>query len=159
MIAVLADISCGKPGLGTRAVPRSKLTRLPGFPGGNTRTIVVACVSPATPAAAETISTLKFADRAGKVMARVTANEVVDDQVLLKRAYAEIKKLKGIIARLQSGESSIAVQNSSIDHELEHATGSQALRIENNRLRDENWKLKERLPSSVTRVAWRADAA
>ena len=70
----------------------SKLTRLlQDSLGGTTRTVVVACVGPAAASCGETLSTLKFADRAGKVMARVTANEVVDDQVLLKQSNCRQK--------------------------------------------------------------------
>lgn len=58
--------------------------------GGNTRTVVLATVSPSVHSADETASTLKFADRARRVMVRVTPNEVVDDAVLLARARREI---------------------------------------------------------------------
>ena len=56
----------------------SKLTRLlQDSLGGNTRTIVVACVAPTALHAAETVSTLQFADRAKSVMLRVnTSNQV-----------------------------------------------------------------------------------
>lgn len=73
----------------------SKLTRLlQDSLGGNTRTTIIATLSPASNAIDETISTLQFADRAKRVMVRVHVNEMVDDAVLLARAQAEIVRLK-----------------------------------------------------------------
>ena len=77
----------------------SKLTRLlQDSLGGNTRTIVVACVAPTALHAAETVSTLQFADRAKSVMLRIKANTVVDDRELLSRAHTEIARLKSLLA-------------------------------------------------------------
>jgi len=71
--------------------------------GGNTRTIVVACVAPTALHAAETVSTLQFADRAKSVMLRVRANTVVDDKELLTRANGEIARLKTLLAHAMKG--------------------------------------------------------
>ena len=50
----------------------SKLTRiLQDSLGGNTRTVLIACVAPTAMHSAETVSTLQFADRAKKVMLKV----------------------------------------------------------------------------------------
>ena len=77
----------------------SKLTRLlQDSLGGNTRTIVMACIAPTALHAAETVSTLQFADRAKSVMLRVKANTIVDDKELLSRAHAEIARLKTLLA-------------------------------------------------------------
>ena len=54
--------------------------------GGNTMTTIIATLSLASNAIDETISTLKFADRARRIMTRVRVNEMVDDAVLLERA-------------------------------------------------------------------------
>ncbi len=49
----------------------SKLTRiLQDSLGGNTRTILLSCVTPSTQHASETISTLQFTDRAKNVMVK-----------------------------------------------------------------------------------------
>jgi kinesin family protein 3/17 len=84
----------------------SKLTRLlQDSLGGNTRTILVACVAPTIGHAPETISTLQFADRAKSVMLKVKANTVVDDKEVLARAYAEIDRLKMLLKHsLKSNE-------------------------------------------------------
>jgi len=54
--------------------------------GGNTKTTLIAAVSPLLDCSDETISTLKFADRAKQVMVKVSANEVnaADDALVLK---------------------------------------------------------------------------
>jgi hypothetical protein len=73
----------------------SKLTRiLQDSLGGNTRTILLSCVTPSMVHAAETISTLQFTDRAKNVMIKSKANLVIDDKALLSNAQAEISRLK-----------------------------------------------------------------
>ena len=78
----------------------SKLTRiLQDSLGGNTRTILVACVAPTVLHVTESLSTLQFADRARHVMLSVKANTVVDDKQTLIRAQTEIARLKGLLAQ------------------------------------------------------------
>lgn len=65
----------------------SKITRLlQDSLGGNTRTTLIAAVSPLIDHSEETISTLKFADRAKKIMTKTTANQVsaADDALVVK---------------------------------------------------------------------------
>ena len=86
----------------------SKLTRyLQDSLGGNTRTTIIATVSSTQSASEETVSTLQFADRAKRVMARIQVNELVDDAVLLARAQREIVQLK---VKLKSQDSSNALE-------------------------------------------------
>ena len=83
----------------------SKLTRLlQDSLGGNTKTVLIACVAPTAAHAAESASTLQFADRARCVLSRVKANvvsagSVEGYKVALERANAEIERLKGLLAR------------------------------------------------------------
>ena len=74
----------------------SKLTRLlQDSLGGNTRTRIVATLSPAHQCLDETISTLRFADRAKQVMAFVRVNEHRPvDHALVHRLQAEVKHLR-----------------------------------------------------------------
>src|SRR3989338_9197718 len=73
----------------------SKLTRLlQDSLGGNTKTLFVATVSSSVFALEETLSTLKFADRAKRVVVATKVNEVVDDSLLLHRYEIEIAKLR-----------------------------------------------------------------
>ena len=65
----------------------SKITRLlQDSLGGNTKTTLIAAVSPIMDHSEETISTLKFADRAKKIMTKVSANQVsaADDALVTK---------------------------------------------------------------------------
>lgn len=77
----------------------SKLTRLlQDSLGGNTRTRIIATLSPAQQCLDETISTLRFADRAKQVMAFVRVNEHRPvDQALVQRLQAEVKHLKEML--------------------------------------------------------------
>lgn len=78
----------------------SKLTRLlQDSLGGNTRTILIACVAPTEMHCSETVSTLQFADRAKSVMLKVRANAVVDDKAALARANEEIKRLQNLLSK------------------------------------------------------------
>ena len=82
---------------GRRHIPYrdSTLTRLlQDSLGGNTRTIVLATVSPYSQHLDETSSTLQFATRAKRVTARLKVNQVVNDAILLKRAQREILTLR-----------------------------------------------------------------
>ena len=63
----------------TKHIPyrESKLTRLlEDSLGVNTRTLLIAAVSPSAASVEETVNTLKFADRAKQVMIHLKKNEV-----------------------------------------------------------------------------------
>ncbi|CAM9605690.1 unnamed protein product [Ectocarpus sp. 6 AP-2014] len=77
----------------------SKLTRLlQDSLGGNTRTRIIATLSPASQSVDETVSTLRFADRAKQVMAFVRVNEHRPvDHALVHRLQAEVKHLRGLV--------------------------------------------------------------
>lgn len=76
----------------------SKLTRLlQDSLGGNTRTFFVATISSSILAFEETLSTLKFADRAMRVVVTTSINEIVDDSVLVKRYEKEISRLRKLL--------------------------------------------------------------
>ena len=72
--------------------------------GGNTRTTLIAAVSPLVDHSEETISTLKFADRAKKILQKVSANQVsaADDALVLK-LQQEIQHLKEILNLKRKG--------------------------------------------------------
>ncbi len=72
--------------------------------GGNTRTTLIAAVSPLVDHSEETISTLKFADRAKKILQKVSANQVsaADDALVLK-LQREIQHLKDILNLKRKG--------------------------------------------------------
>ena len=83
----------------------SKLTRLlQDSLGLTTKTILIATVSPLSSCIEETISTLKFADRAKQIMVKARKNEVsaLNDQLVLK-LQREIQHLKGLLNLKRNG--------------------------------------------------------
>lgn len=110
----------------------SKLTRLlQDSLGGNTRTVVIATISPSESAIDETISTLQFADRAKCVTVRVKVNELVDDAILLAQAQREISRLKLLLK--QSGSHQ---QVSGLEEQVARLTKEKAALVaENQKLR------------------------
>jgi hypothetical protein len=70
--------------------------------GGNSRTVLIATVSPTLHCAEESISTLKFADRASHVRLKIKVNELLDDAALLARANREIQRLKRLLKKHSS---------------------------------------------------------
>lgn len=73
----------------------SKLTRLlEDSLGGNCRTTMIAMISPALEAFAESLSTLKFANRAKSIKNEAHINEDLDQRALLRKYENELKKLR-----------------------------------------------------------------
>merc|ERR1711871_1737091 len=73
----------------------SKLTRmLEDSLGGNCKTTMMAMVSPAMEAMTETVSTLKFANRAKNIRNEARVNEDLDQKSLLRKYERELKKLR-----------------------------------------------------------------
>ena len=81
----------------------SKLTRLlQDSLGGNTKTVMIAACSPADYNLEETMSTLRYASRAKAIKNKPRVNEDPKD-ALLKQYEDEIKQLRQLLARFQSG--------------------------------------------------------
>lgn len=77
----------------------SKITRLlQDSLGGNTRTCLLATISPTIDFIDETLSTLKFADRTKFVTMKVTKNEInAQDDILVQKLQKEISYLKDLL--------------------------------------------------------------
>ncbi|GIY43071.1 kinesin-like protein KIF17 [Caerostris darwini] len=76
----------------------SKLTRLlQDSLGGNTKTLMVACLSPADNNYDETLSTLRYANRAKNIQNKPKVNEDPKD-ALLREYQEEIKRLKDMLS-------------------------------------------------------------
>ncbi|RLN92104.1 hypothetical protein BBJ28_00016714 [Nothophytophthora sp. Chile5] len=122
----------------------SKLTRLlQDSLGGNTRTVVIATISPSESALEETISTLQFADRAKCVTARVKANELVDDAILLAQAQREISRLK-LLLKQKSAQAQVTALEEQVARLTREKT---ALAAENQRLRHTVASLRKASPT------------
>ncbi|GBG25162.1 Kinesin-like protein [Hondaea fermentalgiana] len=78
----------------------SKLTRiLEDSLGGNCKTAMYAMISPAGDAISETLSTLKFANRAKSIRNKACVNEDVDKNSLLRKYERELKRLRRELAQ------------------------------------------------------------
>lgn len=86
----------------------SKLTRmLQDSLGGNTKTLMVACLSPADNNYDESLSTLRYANRAKNIKNKPRINEDPKD-ALLREYQEEIKQLKALLAG-QHGNGNLSV--------------------------------------------------
>jgi len=73
----------------------SKLTRLlEDSLGGNCKTTMMVMISPAMDAYGESLSSLKFANRAKNIKNKPTVNEDVNQRALLRKYEIELKKLR-----------------------------------------------------------------
>ncbi|KAG7092844.1 hypothetical protein E1B28_009158 [Marasmius oreades] len=96
VISALGDPSRAKSHTATHVPYRdSKLTRLlQDSLGGNAHTLMIACVSPAEWNAAETVNTLKYANRARNIKNRAVVNE-------REEGWDDVEWLQGTILRLR----------------------------------------------------------
>ncbi|CAN8255148.1 unnamed protein product [Cochlearia groenlandica] len=80
--------------------------------GGNSKTIIIANISPSTSCSLETLSTLKFAQRAKLIKNNAIVNEDASGDVIAMRL--QIQQLKKEVSRLK-GMVNIGVENQDID--------------------------------------------
>eukprot|EP00931_Biecheleriopsis_adriatica_P095815 TRINITY_DN6943_c0_g1_i1.p1 TRINITY_DN6943_c0_g1~~TRINITY_DN6943_c0_g1_i1.p1 ORF type:complete len:1033 (+),score=204.50 TRINITY_DN6943_c0_g1_i1:90-3101(+) len=111
----------------------SKLTRLlEDSLGGNCRTTMMAMVSPAAEAFGESLSTLKFAQRAKGVLNTPQVNEDLDQRTLIRRYEAEIRRLRSELADRTREPNSRSLQHDMDAHdttEMQNALAEQEGRI------------------------------
>ena len=137
----------------------SKLTRLlQDSLGGNTKTILIACVAPTVIHCLETLNTLQFADRAKNIMIKIKPNIINNNtfnnnnnNILLLKAENEINRLKQLLnnALKQSQTQSIHSINDHSNLNMSMNSNSSEELIElreiNDLLRHENHQLKQQL--------------
>ncbi|KAI0078121.1 kinesin-domain-containing protein [Panus rudis PR-1116 ss-1] len=130
VISALGDPARAKSHTATYVPYRdSKLTRLlQDSLGGNAHTLMIACVSPAEWNAAETVNTLKYANRARNIKNRAVVNEKEegwDDvewlQTTVTRLRKELKQLK------ESGGISINTSTGAVSSEPLEGAGKKVL--------------------------------
>ena len=108
----------------------SKLTRmLQSSLGGNAKTTVVCCVSPAASNREQTKSTLTFAASAGKISNKARQNRIHDKNSLLATYRKEIKRLRHQLEGSDIGELRMELANAQADaeamrHQLESGDGA-----------------------------------
>merc|ERR1712217_477835 len=88
----------------------SKLTRLlQNALGGSSKTIMICALSPASSNYEETLSTLRYADRAKKIKNNATVNENPQER-LLRELKEENAKLLEMIEQLKAGNGMVDAQ-------------------------------------------------
>lgn len=119
----------------------SKLTRLlQDSLGGNTKTRIIATLSPSSDSVDESISTLKFADRAKQVMVVVKVNKERDiDPAYVEKLENEIRRLKSLLSAF-GGDDGSNPEQPATSTENERIQKLQALVLQ---LSDENKHLRE----------------
>uniref|UniRef100_A0A8D0FEH1 Kinesin-like protein n=1 Tax=Strix occidentalis caurina TaxID=311401 RepID=A0A8D0FEH1_STROC len=125
VISALVDGRC-------RHIPYrdSKLTRLlQDSLGGNTKTLMVACLSPADNNYDESLSTLRYANRAKNIKNKPCINEDPKD-ALLREYQEEIKKLKAILAEQMGANNLSAKPAPLLKPQLDLETEKQLIREE-----------------------------
>ncbi|XP_011865378.1 PREDICTED: chromosome-associated kinesin KIF4 [Vollenhovia emeryi] len=135
---VISQLGDGAPGtyIGYRD---SKLTRLlQDSLGGNSMTLMVACVSPADYNLDETLSTLRYADRARKIKNKPIVNQ--DPKV------AEINRLNKLIQELRLA---LMNQELGVTCPKEHEALEEKYRLLQQKLRDMTEKLNSNLEEFV----------
>ncbi|KAJ8412438.1 hypothetical protein AAFF_G00127740 [Aldrovandia affinis] len=120
----------------------SKLTRLlQDSLGGNSHTLMIACVSPADSNIEETINTLRYADRARKIKNKPIVN--VDPRVAeMKRLKQQVQELQVMLLHARGGVASVLSGS-------EPAENVSKILEKNRCLQSENSKLSRELSESV----------
>ena len=96
-ISVLADKSTGKGKNLVVPYRDSALTRiLQNALGGNSKTIMICAISPADTNFEESLSTLRYADRAKKIVNKAVVNESIQDK-MIRELKGENERLKKIL--------------------------------------------------------------
>lgn len=78
--------------------------------GGNSYTVMIACVSPADTNADETLSTLRYADRAKHIKNKPTVN-IDPNMALIQGLRDELASVKHELAILRAGENSLTLDD------------------------------------------------
>ncbi|XP_055901173.1 osmotic avoidance abnormal protein 3-like [Biomphalaria glabrata] len=118
----------------------SKLTRLlQDSLGGNTKTMMVACLSPADNNYEETLSTLRYANRAKNIKNKPKINEDPKD-ALLRQYQEEIEKLKAMLSGQIPVDVSLSagpVKTTSKESQKDIEVVRQELEVEKEKIKEE----------------------
>ncbi|XP_078103638.1 kinesin-like protein KIF17 isoform X2 [Sander vitreus] len=126
----------------------SKLTRLlQDSLGGNMRTLMIACLSPADNNYEESLSTMRYANRAKSIQNRPRINEDPKD-ALLREYQEEIKKLRTLI----SGQLSTANLSSLLAGQLSEASPAVPSRPPSSTTEAEKEKIKEEYEERLAKL-------
>uniref|UniRef100_A0A8C7TSC1 Kinesin family member 4 n=1 Tax=Oncorhynchus mykiss TaxID=8022 RepID=A0A8C7TSC1_ONCMY len=141
VISALGDES--KKGTGFVPYRDSKLTRLlQDSLGGNSHTLMIACISPADSNIEETINTLRYADRARKIKNKPVVN--VDPRAAeMKHLKQQVQELQVMLLHARGGVSPVSEPAENMSKILERT----------HTLQDENNKLSRALSEAAGQTA------
>ncbi|XP_070810072.1 chromosome-associated kinesin KIF4A [Pituophis catenifer annectens] len=124
----------------------SKLTRLlQDSLGGNSHTLMIACVSPADSNLEETLNTLRYADRARKIKNKPVVN--IDPQAAeISRLRLQVQELQVLLLQAHGGTLPVSLRG-------EPAENLPALMEKNHSLLEENEKLSRGLSEAAGQIA------
>ncbi|XP_063229667.1 osmotic avoidance abnormal protein 3 [Bacillus rossius redtenbacheri] len=138
----------------------SKLTRLlQDSLGGNTKTLMIACLSPADNNYDETLSTLRYANRAKNIRNKPRINEDPKD-TMLRQYQEEIDKLRDMLQTSSSGvPQEILVQEVRLQFEDEMRRLREEYEREQNskhQLQSDLQALKDHYEKQLSNISWQA---
>lgn len=108
-ISVLADKAMGKEKKTVVPYRDSNLTRiLQNALGGNSKTIMICAISPSYMNFEESLSTLRYADRAKKIQNKAVVNESAQEK-LIRELKQENEKLKKLLLNAAQGNGTINI--------------------------------------------------
>ncbi|KAG9464074.1 hypothetical protein GDO78_020547 [Eleutherodactylus coqui] len=124
----------------------SKLTRLlQDSLGGNSHTLMIACVSPADSNMEETVNTLRYADRARKIKNKPIVN--TDPQALeLQKLKQQVQDLQVLLLQAHGGTLPVLTN-------MQPSENLQSLMMKTKTLEEENLKLSRELSESSEQTA------
>ncbi|XP_036595981.1 chromosome-associated kinesin KIF4A [Trichosurus vulpecula] len=124
----------------------SKLTRLlQDSLGGNSHTLMIACVSPADSNLEETVNTLRYADRARKIKNKPIVN--LDPQTAeLNYLKQQVQQLQVLLLQTHGGTLPVSIN-------VEPSENLQSLMEKNQSLNEENEKLSRELSEAAGQTA------
>ncbi|KAJ2219689.1 hypothetical protein IWW45_009280, partial [Coemansia sp. RSA 485] len=129
----------------------SKLTRLlQDSLGGNSQTLMLACISPSDKNNAESLNTIRYANRARNIRNKVAVNFDKNSSVELNMLKTEVARLRGELSKLKvlRRQSTLSLLDSSADPE-----SSKTMETEMHSIQLKNAELVRQLDQAVRRVA------
>lgn len=119
VISTLADKAMGKAKKEIVPYRESALTRiLQTALGGNSKTIMICALSPSFMNYEETLSTLRYADRAKKIVNKASINESVQDKII-RELKDENQKLREILKKLAKGGATVNLEEAGLSNMAE----------------------------------------
>ena len=144
----------------------SKLTRiLQDSIGGNTRTCLIATISPIMDCADESISTLSFANLASKVKIFATKNEILaTDDTLVRKLQQELQYMKDLLQLKRKGGISdmnrqllLLKQENEKLRSMHDANQLEQMKRENRAMKIELQKMRDQSFNNTGVTGWKSD--